>query len=292
MRARMSPSRRRATRSSSGNDAIVRYVGRSAKGFARVWWPTSMPKGRFAICGTRGAPDATAASVSSRSRRHGVAVGSFSKRRKLTGRCVSAASRRIHPSSPSAAFGASPAVRPPVPACATSKMPRPAAASARPIANSSSSPANVPGHRFPVDRAVPVRARGREPERARLDSLAHEARHRGDVLGGRGFVARPAITHDVGAQRAVRDVRADVDQARSARERVEVLRKALPVPRQIPPPSDSPGMSSTPCMRPISQSWRSGRAGAKPTPQLPTTSVVTPCQLDGARIGSQSAWPS
>ena len=51
-------------------------------------------------------------------------------------------------------------------------------------------------------------------------------------------------------------------------------------------------MSSTPSISPISQSWRSGAAGANPTPQLPTTTVVTPCQPDGVRNGSQVAWAS
>ena len=53
-----------------------------------------------------------------------------------------------------------------------------------------------------------------------------------------------------------------------------------------------PGMSSTPSMRPISHACRSGRAGAKPTPQFPMTTVVTPCQHDGVRYGSQVTWPS
>ena len=43
---------------------------------------------------------------------------------------------------------------------------------------------------------------------------------------------------------------------------------------------------------PISHSRRSGRAGAKPTPQLPKTVVVTPCQPDGRRFGSQVACAS
>ncbi len=60
----------------------------------------------------------------------------------------------------------------------------------------------------------------------------------------------------------------------------------------IPSESADPGMSSTPSMRPMSQSWRSGAAGAKPTPQLPMTTVVTPCHDDGASSGSQVAWPS
>ena len=55
-----------------------------------------------------------------------------------------------------------------------------------------------------------------------------------------------------------------------------------------------PGMSSTPSSMPISQSCCSavGRAGAKPTPQLPITSDVTPCTLDGASTGSHVACPS
>ena len=53
-----------------------------------------------------------------------------------------------------------------------------------------------------------------------------------------------------------------------------------------------PGMSSTPSISWTSHSRRSGRTGANPTPQFPSTAVVTPCQLDGARRSSQVAWPS
>ncbi len=60
----------------------------------------------------------------------------------------------------------------------------------------------------------------------------------------------------------------------------------------MPSASAVPGMSSTPSIKPMSQSWWSGRAGAKPTPQLPMTMVVTPCQLLGARTSSHVAWPS
>ena len=48
-----------------------------------------------------------------------------------------------------------------------------------------------------------------------------------------------------------------------------------------------PGMSSTPSMRSMSQSCRSGLAGANPTPQLPMTTVVTPCHELGVTTGSQ-----
>ena len=60
----------------------------------------------------------------------------------------------------------------------------------------------------------------------------------------------------------------------------------------MPSVSAAPGMSSTPSMRPISQSSLPGATGAKPTPQLPITTVVTPCQLLGESVGSQVIWPS
>ena len=60
----------------------------------------------------------------------------------------------------------------------------------------------------------------------------------------------------------------------------------------MPSVSAAPGMSSTPSMRPISQSSLPGTTGAKPTPQLPITTVVTPCQLLGESVGSQVIWPS
>ncbi len=53
-----------------------------------------------------------------------------------------------------------------------------------------------------------------------------------------------------------------------------------------------PGMSSTPSMRPMSHSWRLGATGAKPTPQFPITTVVTPCQQEGVSSGSHVIWPS
>ena len=62
--------------------------------------------------------------------------------------------------------------------------------------------------------------------------------------------------------------------------------------QRMPSASAAPGMSSTPSIRPMSHSWRSGETGAKPTPQLPMTTVVTPCQEEGVRSGSQVAWPS
>ena len=63
-------------------------------------------------------------------------------------------------------------------------------------------------------------------------------------------------------------------------------------PQRMPSDRAAPGMSSTPSISPMSHSWRSGATGAKPTPQLPMTTVVTPCQHDGDSSGSHVAWPS
>jgi hypothetical protein len=86
------------------------------------------------------------------------------------------------------------------------------------------------GHRLSVDGPVHDRARGREAQRACLHALAHELRHALDVLGRCGLIARAALAHGVGANRAVRHLRSHVEPQRAAVERVEKLRKALPLP--------------------------------------------------------------
>ena len=53
-----------------------------------------------------------------------------------------------------------------------------------------------------------------------------------------------------------------------------------------------PGMSSTPSISSMSHAWRSAAAGANPTPQLPITTVVTPCQELGVTHGSHVTWAS
>ena len=59
-----------------------------------------------------------------------------------------------------------------------------------------------------------------------------------------------------------------------------------------PSASAVPGMSSTPFEQADQPVVAVGRAGAKPTPQLPIAIVVTPWIDDGATIGSQVTWPS
>ncbi len=60
-----------------------------------------------------------------------------------------------------------------------------------------------------------------------------------------------------------------------------------------PSASTTSGMSSTPSSSLISRVWSCGRQGAKPTPQLPVTTVVTPW-LDEGVVGypDQISWPS
>ena len=59
--------------------------------------------------------------------------------------------------------------------------------------------------------------------------------------------------------------------------------------QSMPSQSAVPGMSSTPSISSMSSCSPPGRTGANPTPQLPTTTVVTPCQHDGASCASHVA---
>ena len=63
-------------------------------------------------------------------------------------------------------------------------------------------------------------------------------------------------------------------------------------PQRSPSASAEPGMSSTPSISAMSASRSAGRQGAKPTPQLPITAVVTPCSDEGIMSGSQEICPS
>src|SRR5262245_43438996 len=55
----------------------------------------------------------------------------------------------------------------------------------------------------------------------------------------------------------------------------------------IPAFIESNGIASTRDIVSIARSRSSGLQGAKPKPQLPSTSEVTPCQLDNVQYGSQ-----
>ena len=77
------------------------------------------------------------------------------------------------------------------------------------------------------------------------------------------------------------DVAGVVEQRAPLLDRVEVLRERLEVSHGTPANSVSGDMSSTCCSVRTSSSRCSGRTGAIEKPQLPATTLVTPCQHDG-----------
>src|SRR4051812_31775863 len=77
-----------------------------------------------------------------------------------------------------------------------------------------------------------IRTRGGEPEGSSAQRLDGEAAHLCNVVGGRVLEADRAVTHDIDAQRVMRELRADVDGARPALERVHEFGKRLPLPGQ------------------------------------------------------------
>ena len=74
-----------------------------------------------------------------------------------------------------------------------------------------------------------ARARGAETGGSRLDRGAQFAFHRGQIFGGR-FVAKRPLTHGVGAQGRVTDVRGIVDALGQPVDRVQIFAKASPRP--------------------------------------------------------------
>ena len=84
------------------------------------------------------------------------------------------------------------------------------------------------GHGTSVLRGVRRQAVRREAERAGTHRFFGDARHARDVVGRCQLVGRAPFVHHVRAQRAMRKVRADVDDARLRGQRVEVFGKRLP----------------------------------------------------------------
>ena len=81
--------------------------------------------------------------------------------------------------------------------------------------------------------AVVERPRRREAQGAGGDGFAREVGHRRDVVRrGRRLSLGAPLAHHVQAQRAVRDLRPEVEVAGPRGERVEVLGERLPVPAQ------------------------------------------------------------
>ena len=157
---------------------------------------------------------------------------------------------------------------------------------------SSSAAAVSVGVGSPRRRAVVQRARRGEAERAGLDAGAGDLAH----------LPRCPRAWPSRAARRARPSRAAAARraapGRRRRCRAAGARRASRYSANVchshdrPSCSAAPGMSSTPSISSMSRSWSAGRTGAKPTPQLPITTVVTPCHDDGASCVSHVAWPS
>ena len=127
----------------------------------------------------------------------------------------------------------------------------------------SSAAANVPGTSRP---STPCAARAGSPRRRprRRRRLRRRARPCAAMSSSvAGSLAGAALAHHVGAHRAVRHLGGDVD-ARGMRSSASRYSGKVSQSHRIASRSDAPGMSSTPSISPMSQSWRSGAAGAKP----------------------------
>ena len=131
--------------------------------------------------------------------------------------------------------------------------------------------------RAPVGRLVARRARGREADGAGANGVAQLALHGAQVvLAGR--LLEGALAHGVRAQRGVADVAGVVDALGQRRRRgrgtpgtsSRSSRCRRPSPRRRCP------RRARGCARP--DAARSCAQGARVKPQLPITTVVTPCQ--------------
>ena len=161
--------------------------------------------------------------------------------------------------------------------------------------------------RWPAARRRRPRCRGPAARRApgaaacaRSRSRARRRRwprrpgaHMRSMSSARGrLLAQAALAHGVDPHRAVADHAADVDALGPALDRVEVLAVARPVPGQALHDRSRPGCPRpTPSSRPAPRGRRAC-TGAKVTPQLPSTTEVTPCQHDDEPIGSHASWAS
>ncbi len=149
------------------------------------------------------------------------------------------------------------------------------------------------GHRLAPQRSVTDRARRAEADGTGIERLGDDAAHRVEVVGGRVFVQPAALAHRVEANRAVGDLGADVERVLATRRCSRGSRRTSPTaPSPCPRGARRPGCPRRlPSARSVS-ARDPGATGAKPTPQLPITTVVTPLCDDGAICESQLIWPS
>ena len=147
-------------------------------------------------------------------------------------------------------------------------------------------------HLVAAARVVGEDARRRDAERARVHTRARDVRP-----SPRGRRASPRR-----CRRRARPSRTRAPRACGTCVPTSIMRGARSSAsrysgndshrQSMPSHSAVPGMSSTPSMSSMSPCSPPGCTGANPTPQLPITTVVTPCQHDGASCESHVAWPS
>ena len=104
--------------------------------------------------------------------------------------------------------------------------------------------------------------------------------------------SRAALAHHVQPQRAVRHLGGEVDVVRLALDARRGTRRSSPTPTTGLRAARRRGCPRRPPSARSSRWWSAGRTARSPTPQLPITTVVTPCHDDGASGVSQVAWPS
>ena len=116
------------------------------------------------------------------------------------------------------------------------------------------------GRRIALHGAMVERARGREAERAGAHRLGRQRAHLRDLVRRRLLELRGALAHDEHAQRAVRQLGAEIDVARPRLQRVEILAERFPLPVQ---PLVAARRRECPRRLP---SARSGAGGPRPSP--------------------------
>jgi len=112
-------------------------------------------------------------------------------------------------------------------------------------------------------------------KRAGLDGFLRQPPQLGQVMFRGRLQINAPDTHDEHAQRSMRQLRREIDIGMALLDGIEIFRKALSVPGQFSAIT-APGISSIPSISATAISCWSWRIGAKPTPQLPITGMVTP----------------
>ena len=123
---------------------------------------------------------------------------------------------------------------------------------------------------------------------ASASSTVSTMRATSSVVASRSVASSPMMKN----RNAVWPMRAETFARVGVRANVSRYSGKLSNSQRTPASRASSGMPST-----FSSTRRivercSGRAGASPKPQLPITTVVTPCHVDGVRSGSHRTWAS